>query len=100
MEKKKLTPFQMVVRELAAERGSMSEGEYEASLMGLFDLLQERAIGALTDPDGTKALAITQQYCAFGELVNTFGTALIAFEDIEEADVPAVEIPDEPQDVN
>ena len=94
-----MTPFQMVVQELT-ERGSMSQEEYTLALRALFDLLHDRALVAIKGPDDATALAVAQQYCAFGELVTSFGTALIAAEDIEDADVPVAELmddgPDEP----
>lgn len=91
MEKKKLTPVQMVARELANDhggQGAMNKAEYDLAFAGIFSLLHDRALAALRDPDSKEALALSQQYCAFGELVNTFGTALIALEDIEEAELP------------
>ncbi len=91
MEKKKLTPVQMVARELANDhggQGAMSKAEYDRAFAGIFKLLHDRALSALEDPDSKEALELSQQYCAFGEMMNTFGTALIAVEDMEDEDLP------------
>lgn len=69
----------------------MTMAEYERGFRGIFDLLHDRALEALEGPaDDVTALRYSQEYCAFAELMSCFGTALIAFEDIDgtEADDP------------
>lgn len=79
----KLNPLQMVARELA-ESSDLERDHIESTLTELLDHLQKRAVTEIDrDPESDAAMAAAVQYRVACELVATFGTALIAFEDME-----------------
>lgn len=81
---------QMVAKELGHDhggQGSMTMDEYMGCFSRLVDHLRDRARDAIDNsPDDALALRLAQEFCAFTELVNCFGSALIAFEDMEAGD--------------
>lgn len=82
---KKLSPLERVAREMT-EHCDLTEQEVEQALRDLLSHLMGRASQKLVDDDGSlEALAASRQYWVFAELVAQFGTALIAFDDIEGA---------------
>jgi len=85
----------MVARELGRDydgQGSMTALDYETVFRGLLAHLEKRAREAIEgDADDKTALRYAQEYCAVSEMINIFGTALIAFEDIDDTEGPPVE---------
>ena len=84
---KQMNPLQMVSRELA-EHTEMDRDRIESALTQLLDHLNGRAAAEIDrDPESDEALDTATQYRVFCEIIAMFGTQLIAFEDIEEADL-------------
>lgn len=71
--------------------------EYQECLENVMEHLHDRARTALEDiaVDEVIALRYSQEFCTVAELIRDFGTALIAFEDIEGFDVTEAEIVDD-----
>jgi hypothetical protein len=85
MEEKKLNPLEMVAREIAPHSNILTdEPHVRRRILGLLSHLHERATLQLeTDADSPEAVRCTEEYLVAVEIVNYFGTQLIAFEDIE-----------------
>lgn len=91
---KKLNPLQMVAIELA-ENSDMDYTRVETALIELALHLNDRAAQAIDrDEDSKEARSAAIQYRVFVEAIATFGTQLIAFEDMEE------ELPEEEESGN
>lgn len=84
---KKLNPLESVAKEMA-EHSDMEQGDIEAALEGLLEHLNERATAAIdVDEYSEEAAEAAAQYRVACEVIATFGTQLIAFEDIEEEEM-------------
>lgn len=82
-----MNPLQMVSRELS-ENIEMDRDRIESALEGLLDHLNGRAAAEIDkDPESDAAMEAAVQYRVTCEVIAMFGTQLIAFEDIEEADL-------------
>jgi hypothetical protein len=82
-EEQKLNPLETVAAEMTQHSG-MTEDEMRVALTGVLNHLQRRAQIALrAHPDSDDATRMANEYRAVSEVVNVFGTQLIAFEDIE-----------------
>ena len=83
----KLTPLQIVARELATH-STMSSAQIESALSSVLEHLMHRAEVELsaTRQDSTLALELARQYQATSEAFLFLGSQLIAFEDIEADD--------------
>lgn len=82
MEKRKLTPREMVAREVMSDETrtrTMSDEEASEAIHGLLIHLQERAYAAV---DAGEGLDEARQYEICARIVAYFGTALIAAEDM------------------
>lgn len=87
MDKKKMNPLQMVAQELSSQ-SDMDYDQVEAALADLLDHLNARALEAIDeDPESEGAMNAAVQYRVACEAIATFGTALIAYEDIEEEEL-------------
>jgi hypothetical protein len=79
----KLNPLQMVAREITPHSRLADENLIRRRIMGLISHLHDRATMELeSDADSAPALRASQEYLIAVEIVNYFGTQLIAFEDI------------------
>lgn len=84
---KKMNPLQMVSRELS-ENTEMDRDRIESSLEALLDHLNDRAAAEIDkNVESDEAMQTATQYRVFCELIALFGTQLIAYEDMEEADL-------------
>lgn len=94
MGEKTMTPLLMVAKELEEQCKSMTCDEYEQSIRGLLKHLHDRAYEAIQskDVDDGRALKLSKEYCTMAQLVSTFGTALIAFDDLEQDAVPLADL--------
>lgn len=87
MEKEKLNPLEMVAREMAPHSQLGDEETIQRRIMGLLTHLHDRATVELEiDADTPGALRASQEYLVAVELVNFFGSQLIAFEDIDRSE--------------
>lgn len=83
MDKETLTPMKMVAREMA-EHSSMTAGQIEGSLRRVLNDLRKRAADAIVaNEEAPLTLDIAHEYQAVSEMVNFFGSQLIAFEDLD-----------------
>lgn len=86
MAKSKLTPLDMVAREMS-EHSSLGEKDISDSIMRTLAHLRRRAADAITkDVESDEAMRFAQEYQTMSELVLFFGSQLIAFEDIDAED--------------
>lgn len=78
-------PMQAVIEEVS-KTSQLSQEELRAAFTGIGELLKQRALAELRDlgPDAEK---IANEFLAYSELILNYGTALIAIEDIEEAEI-------------
>lgn len=82
----KINPLQRVALEMA-ENCELSAEEIDTHLRGLLEQAHKRASELLesdTDDDDPESLAASQQYYVLAEIIKQFGTALLAFDDMEE----------------
>ncbi len=84
MIEEKLNPLQTVALEMS-NHSEMTFEQIEKSLLGLLEHLKQRAHAAIEDKLDEDALDFAREYRAAAELIATFGTQLIAFEDMEES---------------
>lgn len=83
---KKLSPLQMVAREMA-EHSSLTQEQIAESLRGVVTHLHQRARDALDkDIQSQEAIEMARQYQAVSETILFLGSQLIAFEDLDAAD--------------
>lgn len=74
----------MVAREMEPHSALPNADEIRKCLLSVYDVLEARARREMADdPEGDKALQACKDFCAIAELINFFGTQLIAYEDIE-----------------
>lgn len=87
MEKK--SPFEAVIEEMAMH-SSLTYEELDSALRGVLDHLEIRAKETLRREGGDSDIALqhAREFLAAGQLVNYYGSALIAFEDIDEESLP------------
>lgn len=79
----KLTPLQMVAREMA-DHCSMTSEQIEDSMVRVLNGLRKKAADEITRDDTTEAaLEAAHEWQVVAEMVNFFGSQLIAFEDLE-----------------
>lgn len=84
---KKLNPLESVAREMA-EHSDMERKDIEIALEGLLEHLNQRATAAIdVDEYSQEAAEAAAQYRVACEVIAMFGTQLIAFDDIEEAEM-------------
>ena len=76
------TTFQAVIDEVA-KTSELAHAELEGAILGVVRHLRDRAKHAIDSLSDAEALACAQQFLAVTELINHYGTALIAFDDIE-----------------
>lgn len=83
----------MVAKEVAGSITSLTESQIEYALRGVLSLLNSRASEAIAeDPRSDESHELAAQYLALSETLLYLGTQLIAFEDMESADIPEVSI--------
>lgn len=86
----KLTPLQMVAREMA-DHSSLSPEQIEDSVKRVLRDLRKRAADEITRDDTSEdALTRAHEYQTISELVNFFGSQLIAFEDLDVFDADRI----------
>lgn len=87
MEKK--TPYEAVIEEMSLH-SSLDRDQLDVALMGLINFLQDRAFDSLKSKggDSPESLEHAHQFLAFSEMLNFYGSALIAFDEIEEENLP------------
>jgi hypothetical protein len=85
----KKVPYDAVLDEMSLH-SDLTRDELDKALMGLIDFLQERAHSTLDTKGGNSPIALehAHQFLAFTELINFYGSALIAFDDIDEETLP------------
>lgn len=83
MEKK--SPFDAVVEEMALH-SVLSQEEIADALMGVIEFLQDRAHKTYSEhgEDSEESVAHTHQFLTVVDMVNFYGSALIALDDIED----------------
>lgn len=87
---KKLSPIETVAREMA-QHSELSEEQLLSALKRGLRHLGKRATEAIAaDEWSDSALDVAQEYQAMSEMLNFFGSQLIAFEEIEAADVDRI----------
>ena len=86
---KEKTPYDAVLDEIAVH-SALTRDELDQALRGILDHLEERARETITTTGGesSDALEHAHQFLAFTEILNFYGTALIAFDDIDEESLP------------
>lgn len=85
MEKK--TPYDAVLDEMALH-SSLTRDELDRAIIGVIEFLQERAHRTLNEQGGNSLVALehAHQFLAITEVINYYGSALIAFDDIDDED--------------
>lgn len=84
---KKLNPLESVAKEMA-EHSDMEREDIETAIKGLLQHLNERTAAAIdADEYSEEAAQAAVQYRVACEVIATFGTQLIAFEDMEEEEM-------------
>jgi hypothetical protein len=84
---KQESPLERVAREMAREC-EMEEETIRESLYDLVCFLRKRAADSIVlDENSKNALINSRQYWALAALIEQFGTALLAFDDIEESEL-------------
>lgn len=85
----KKSPLDAVVEEMSLN-SELSPQEIRTALIELMEHLNERAANALIDKtiDEQTTLRYAHQFLVCTELVQFYGTALIAFDDIEDERLP------------
>lgn len=87
---KKLSPLQMVAHEMAEHSELTEQQLFDALKRGLRHL-GKRATDAIAENEWSDAaLDVTHEYQAMSEMLNFFGSQLIAFEEIDAADVDRI----------
>ncbi len=82
-QNKKLTPLEMVAREMA-EHSSLEEHVIADAITRHLSATRKRAADAImNDMESIEAMQLTAEYQAIAEMVLFFGSQLIAFEDID-----------------
>lgn len=83
MEKQKLNPLQRVICE-TADHSELSAEEIDETVRDLLQFLQDRSAKEIElDLHSDSARTAARQYRVFCEIILTFGSQLIAFDDIE-----------------
>ncbi len=83
MDKKKLTPLQMVTEEMAIH-SSMTGPQLERALIGVLEHLNKRAVDAMErDIDSLESVRVAREYQAVAEVIEFLGSQLIAYEEID-----------------
>lgn len=77
-------PLERVAQEMSGNC-ALSEDELIIALHDLMVHLSDRALASVDQKESTQ-IAHSHQFWSFGELILQFGTALIAFDDIESTD--------------
>jgi len=88
MGKEQMTPYRRLARQMAESTESvLTETEYYTAITALLRHLSVRAEASLIRPDSQEALDNSTQYMVAAQTFNHYGTALIAMDDIEEAEI-------------
>jgi hypothetical protein len=85
----KKSPYDAVIEEMSLH-STLTPDELDDALRGVMQHLEDRAKETLRTEGGDTPLALenARQFLAFTQLINYYGSALIAFEDIEDESLP------------
>lgn len=80
--------LERIAQELSEESDHIDYEAILVALTGLMNHLRRRAADAIvTDQDSPEALVAAREYWVYASLVDHFGGSLIAYDDIEEAEL-------------
>lgn len=86
----KISPIEMVANEMSMH-SEMSQNDILDSLKNALNSLRKRAADAIVeDSQSDLALRASKEYRAISELINFFGSQLIAFEDLDREDADRI----------
>ena len=85
----KKAPIDAVIDEMALH-SSLTHKQLGEAIMGLLDYLEDRTAASLAKYGGNSPIALqhAHEFLVFTEMINFYGSALIAFEDIDEETLP------------
>jgi hypothetical protein len=87
---KKLTPIEMVAREMA-DHSTLSSDQIDDSIRRALTHMKNRAANEIVrDDTSDHTRDVVHEYQALSEMINFFGSQLIAFEDLEIADADRI----------
>lgn len=87
---KAMTPIAMVAREMS-DHCDMTADQIQDAIKRTLNVLRKRASDAIAKDDAAEStVQIVNEYQAIAEMVNFFGSQLIAFEDLDVYDADRI----------